>query len=105
MGREFNRGGIIKNEDSEDVVFDAGEVIVPLNFKEMKARKNGEVTPIFLAENLGWATKEGRVEKLIYITVDDDGEIRCGWSNMLNTELFGLIEIAKQNIFDDFREG
>lgn len=103
MDHKLNRGGIIKNDDPEDVELDVGEVIVPLNFKEMKARKNGEVTPVFLAENLEWATKEGRVEKLIYITVDDDGEIRCGWSNMPNTELFGLIEIAKQNIFDEFR--
>ena len=75
-----------------------------VDFKELKARKNGEVTPTFLAENLEWATKEGRIEKLVYFTIDDDGAIRCGWSKMSNTELIGLIEIGKQNIFDDFRE-
>lgn len=76
----------------------------PIDFTEEKARKNGEVTPTFLAENLERATKEGRIKKLVYFTVDDDGVVRCGWSKMTNTELVGLIEIGKQSILDEFRE-
>nr|BDD44723.1 hypothetical protein 4 [bacterium] len=73
-----------------------------IDFAEMKSRKNGELTPAYLAENLNSAAEDGKIKKLVYITVNDDGSISCGWSTMSNTETIGLIEIGKQNILVDF---
>lgn len=75
-----------------------------VDLKEAKARKNGEITPTYLTENLALAAKEGRIEKIVYFSIDDDGVIRGGWSKMTTTELMGLIEIGKQQVIENIKD-
>lgn len=75
-----------------------------INLNEIKARKNGTVTPASLVEGLEKAISDGKIKKIVYITVDEKDEIRCGWSNMRNTELVGLLEIGKQNVINEISE-
>jgi len=74
------------------------------DFIEERAKRKGEITPTHLTENLAWASKEGRIKKIVYFTIDDDKVISGGWSNMTNTELMGLIEIGKRQILEEIKD-
>lgn len=74
------------------------------DFKELKAAKNGEVTPKALINNLNRAIEEGQIESVVYVVRLSDGEIRTGYSNVNQTEVVGLLECGKMNVFNDMYE-
>lgn len=76
----------------------------PIDFKEAKAKKEGNYTPKRLAEDLLKAIEDGKIEKLCYVIKSKEGDLEVGWSEMLTTEAIGYLEVGKQYIMDDMRK-
>lgn len=74
------------------------------NFKELKARKNGEVTPQSLSENLLEEVSKGQIQRVIYVVMDNNGYIHVGYNSGSNLEALGMIENARQDLIDEMRE-
>lgn len=75
-----------------------------IDFKESKAKKNGEVTVKSLIEHLLIAIENGTVESVTYVAKNKDGELKVGCNNMSMTEAIGMLECGKQLIIDDMYE-
>lgn len=69
-----------------------------VQFSEYKARKEGKVTPLSLAENVLAAAERGEVKHLICISLCQDGTIKAGYSTMDVLKLMGLLEAGKDEI-------
>lgn len=71
------------------------------DLKEFRAKKNGQVTPKSLSEGLSDWSETGELETLIIVTKTKDGEVNTFYSHSVNTELIGLLEVAKLTIIDE----
>lgn len=75
-----------------------------VDFNESKAKKNGEITPKSLIENLLIAIEKGEVESVVYVVKRKDDIIDAGNSTMNSTEVLGLLEVGKQLVINDMYE-
>lgn len=74
------------------------------NFSEHKDKKEGIITPLRLAEDITGAIERGEVEEIIAFTIDKDGYIKAGWSNMNTLRALGLIEAGKDIVLKTLEE-
>lgn len=75
-----------------------------VDFNESKAKKNGEITVKSLIEHLFAAIESGKVESVVYVARDKDGELDVGCNTMPQTEAIGMLECGKQMIIQDMYE-
>lgn len=75
-----------------------------VDFKESRAKKNGEITPKSLAEDLTLAIEKGEVNNLVYVVLDKENQILVGCNNMPQTVTIGLLECGKQIVINDMYE-
>lgn len=75
-----------------------------VNFDEEKAKKNGELTPKALIEDLLEQINSGNVEQVVYVVKYKDGEVDNGYSHLEQTTVIGLLECGKQLVFDHMYE-
>lgn len=70
------------------------------DLNEARLRKNGQVSPRLLTEDLNeWIERED-IETLILVVKDKDGEIITAFSKAENVEYVGMLEIAKLEIIE-----
>ena len=72
-----------------------------INLSEMQAKKNGDVTPLRVLDEVQSLLESGDITKLMYISLNSDGNIVAGWSTTDSNELLGMIEIGKQLVLND----
>lgn len=77
----------------------------PVDFKEYKAIKDGEVTPKHLIDLLHESMKKGETnpEVILYVCKMKDGTIHVKHSDGYHTDKVGLLEVAKTDLVDDMR--
>jgi hypothetical protein len=76
------------------------------NFDEVKAKKDGKITPLAVAESVVDYIKKnpGAVEKLAIVVRMDDGMINTAMSTMSYLELIGIHDTAKQIAYEEMTE-
>lgn len=72
-----------------------------VDFNELRAKKNGEITVKRLIENLLNAVEQGEIESVVYVTTNKNGEFLVGNNDMWPTDTIGMLEVGKQLIIDD----
>ncbi|AYB38540.1 hypothetical protein [Brevibacillus laterosporus] len=72
--------------------------------EELRAKKEGKVTPKALINNLLLAIEKDEVEGVVFVAKDKDGLIRTGWSDFESTEAIGLLECGKEIINDMYEQ-
>lgn len=73
------------------------------DFIKHKNEKEGIVTVDVLIENLYEASKQGLVNKIVYIAIDNEGFIVHGCNTMSSFESMGILEAGKIQILDSTR--
>lgn len=72
-----------------------------VNLSEMQAKKNGDVTPLRVLNEVQSLLEGGDITKLMYISLNSDGNVVAGWSTTDSNELLGMIEVGKQLVLND----
>ena len=73
------------------------------SLKAYRDKKNGEVTPETILEEIAELVEGGKVKKIVYLALDDDDVSWTGW-NGDPIEALGLLDYARTVILDDMRE-
>lgn len=68
------------------------------SLNEYRAKKNGEITPLSLIENVKNHIEREDIRELVCITVSNDGTLKVGFSGMNNFYLMGMMEAAKDEL-------
>ena len=68
------------------------------DIRELKAKKNGDVTVKELLLVLLNELNSGEIEDLIVVRKYKDGEVASGWTSPEGIDLFGLVEVLKLHI-------
>lgn len=87
--------------DRKDLLKSLDRVV---NLKEVKAVKNGEITPGGILDIVRTNVDAGNVKSLFYVTIGNDGAITAGWSTTEKAELVGMAEIGKALVVQDVFE-
>lgn len=87
--------------DRKDLLKSLDRVV---NLKEVKAVKNGEITPGGILDIVRTNVDAGNVKSLFYVTIGNNGEITAGWSTTEKAELVGMAEIGKALVVQDVFE-
>lgn len=72
-----------------------------VNLSEVQAKKNGDVTPLRVLDEVQSLLEAGDITKLMYISLNSDGDVVAGWSTTDSNELLGMIEVGKQLVLND----
>lgn len=72
--------------------------------KEFKAKKEGFVTALQLADELAEVAKRGISEKIVIVYHDKDDKISVSATTMNAKEIIGQLECGKRLVFDDMYE-
>lgn len=72
-----------------------GENMKHINFAEVKAKKEGKVTPLSLLDHAKNEAENGDIEGIIVISISKDQVVKAGWTHMKEHEALGYHEIAK----------
>ena len=72
-----------------------------VTLSEMQAKKNGDVTPLRVLTEVQSLLEGGDITKLMYISLNSDGNVVAGWSTTDSNELLGMIEVGKQLVLND----
>ena len=73
------------------------------SLKAFRDKKNGEVTPETILEELTELVEGGKIEGIVYIAFDEDQVGWVGW-NVDPIEALGLLEYARAVILDNVTE-
>lgn len=87
--------------DRKDLLKSLDRVV---NLREVKAVKNGEITPGGILDIVRTNVDAGNVKSLFYVTIGNDGAITAGWSTTEKAELVGMDEIGKALVVQDIFE-
>lgn len=68
---------------------------------EYRAKKEGRVTPKQILSILEKKINDGEIESLCYVAKTKEGMVHAGWSDMLHTEVVGLLEVGKVEVIQD----
>ena len=66
--------------------------------EELRAKKEGRITPKAMITNLLQAIETGEIKGVIFVAKTKDDEIETGWSNLQTTEAIGLLECGKAEV-------
>ncbi|MCC2459665.1 hypothetical protein LKL90_04700 [Bacillus mobilis] len=66
-----------------------------INFAEVKAKKEGKVTPLSLLDYTRNEAENGDIEGIIVISISKDRVVKAGWTHMQEHEALGYHEMAK----------
>lgn len=75
-----------------------------IDFKEEKAKANGEITAKGLIENLLDEIEKGNIETIVYVVKHKNGEVYLGHNKSPELEVLGLLECGKSYVIDDMYE-
>jgi len=73
------------------------------SLKAFRDKKNGEVTPETILEELTELVEGGKIEGIVYIAFDEDQVGWVGW-NIDPIKALGLLEYARAVILDNVTE-
>ena len=73
-------------------------------FEEKKAAKNGILTASSLVQRVAGEVAKGRVEGLLVVWMDPDGQIFVGYSYGVPLQYMGMIEVAKNDLLVEVLE-
>jgi hypothetical protein len=65
-----------------------------------KNRKEGIISPSVIVDHLAAAVEREEVEEIVIFTVNKEGIIQAGWSNMNTLRALGLIEAGKAIVME-----
>lgn len=71
---------------------------------EFRAKKNGQVTPKELVDDLLKALSTREIESIVLVAQTKDGEIKTGWSHMDQLKAIGMLHCAQNEIMSDMYE-
>lgn len=72
------------------------------DFKEIKAKKDGVVTPKSLLQSA--LNHIDDKEIIVVISIDNDGYVATGWSEGGSIRTLGLLEVAKTQLIEKMIE-
>lgn len=73
-----------------------------VDLEEFKKKKEGVKTPKDIIENILEAVEQDKIEDVLVIVIDKEGEVRVGWSAMSNVHAYGMLELSKEVIRQEF---